>query len=228
MFRGREGKEYWKKLYILLSCNENKSAPTECVNDDFSKNGWALWEVHSPWHLQWKSSSLWIWQDFALARKQILANISQAPVLTVFRYEIFRDRGLENGSLARVPDAGKKKKTFGIRLEYPHLLPRNEDRITTLTVQDADVTRGGKNKQPTSYWTLYASFFAYQVLFNLQDNTGIFTAIFIFIILFIYWLCRVFTVVCRLSLVVASASSSLVAMCRLLVVVAPLRVKHRF
>ena len=110
MFRGREGKEYWKKLYILLSCNENKSAPTECVNDDFSKNGWALWEVHSPWHLQWKSSSLWIWQDFALARKQILANISQAPVLTVFRYEIFRDRGLENGSLARVPDAGKKKK----------------------------------------------------------------------------------------------------------------------
>lgn len=45
----------------------------------------------------------------------------------------------------------EKKKTFGIRLEYPHLLPRNEDRITTLTVQDADVTRGGKNKQPTSY-----------------------------------------------------------------------------
>ena len=39
------------------------------------------------------------------------------PVLTVFRYEIFRDRGLENGSLARVPDAGKKK-TFGMRLEH--------------------------------------------------------------------------------------------------------------
>ena len=74
------------------------------------------------------------------------------PVLTVFRYEIFRDRGLENGSLARVPDAGKKKKkkTFGIRLEHLHLLPRNEDRITTLRVQDADVTRGRKNQQPTS------------------------------------------------------------------------------
>ena len=47
-------------------------------------------------------------------------------------------------------DAGKKK-TFGMRLEHLHLLPRNEDRITTLRVQDADVTRGRKNKQPTSY-----------------------------------------------------------------------------
>ena len=55
-----------------------------------------------------------------------------------------------------------------------------------------------------------------------------FLPIFIFIILFIYWLCGVFIVACRLSLVAASGSYSLVAMCGLLIVVASLTVKHRF
>lgn len=95
-------------------------------------------------------------------------------MLTVFRYEIFRDRGLENGSLARVPDAEKKiKKHFGIRLEYPHLLPRNEDRITTLTVQDADVTRVGERTNSLHLIEHYASLLTRCYLIS-ADDTGLF------------------------------------------------------
>lgn len=64
-------------------------------------------------------------------------------------------------------------------------------------------------------------------LFNLHDNTGVFTAILIFIILFIYWLCGVFIAAYRLSLVAASGDHSLVANVWASHCVASLTVKRR-
>lgn len=59
------------------------------------------------WHLQWKNSSPWIWRDFALARKQILANVSQACVDS-FQIGSFQRQRFGKWVLARVPDAGRK------------------------------------------------------------------------------------------------------------------------